>query len=76
MPTLGVGELSIILVIVVVLFGASRLPQLGEGMGKAIRSLKRGLRDADADLDAPALPDGQQDGGRSFQSSSSSEASR
>jgi sec-independent protein translocase protein TatA len=50
MPHLGMGELIIILLIVLVVFGASRLPQLGEGIGKAIAGLKRGLK-ADDDID-------------------------
>ncbi|MBW2463468.1 MAG: twin-arginine translocase TatA/TatE family subunit [Deltaproteobacteria bacterium] len=50
MPTLGMGELIIILLIVMLIFGASRLPKLGEGLGKAIRGLKRGL-DSDDDID-------------------------
>lgn len=37
---LGVGELSIILVIVVVLFGAGRLAGIGSGLGKGIRNFK------------------------------------
>src|SRR5512145_2765959 len=37
---LGFGELVLVLVIVLVLFGASRLPALGEGLGKAIRGFK------------------------------------
>jgi sec-independent protein translocase protein TatA len=44
------GELVVILIIVMLVFGASRLPQLGEGVGKAIRNLKRGLS-ADDDID-------------------------
>ena len=44
-PNLGMSELIVILAIVMLIFGASRLPQLGEGMGKAIRSFKRGLSD-------------------------------
>jgi sec-independent protein translocase protein TatA len=44
------GELIVILIIVMLVFGASRLPQLGEGVGKAIRNLKRGLA-ADDDID-------------------------
>ncbi|MEZ4250500.1 MAG: twin-arginine translocase TatA/TatE family subunit [Polyangiales bacterium] len=40
---LGMGELIVILVIVLLVFGANRLPQIGEGVGKAIRNLKRGL---------------------------------
>lgn len=40
---LGMPELIIILIIVLVIFGASRLPQLGEGLGKAIRGFKKGV---------------------------------
>ena len=47
MPNLGMGELLIILVIVLLIFGASRLPQIGEGLGKAIKGLKRGLNTDD-----------------------------
>jgi sec-independent protein translocase protein TatA len=46
-PNLGMGELIIILLIVLLVFGASRLPQIGEGLGKAIRGLKRGLNTDD-----------------------------
>ena len=44
------GELLVILIIVMLVFGGSRLPQLGEGVGKAIRNLKRGLA-SDDDID-------------------------
>ena len=40
---LGVPELLIILVIVVVIFGASRLPQLGRGLGEGISNFRDGL---------------------------------
>jgi sec-independent protein translocase protein TatA len=40
---LGTPELVIILVIALVIFGGSRLPQLGEGLGKAIRGFKKGI---------------------------------
>ncbi len=40
---LGMPELIIILVIVLVIFGANRLPQLGEGLGKAIKGFKKGI---------------------------------
>jgi sec-independent protein translocase protein TatA len=43
--TLGVPELLLILAIVVVLFGANRLPQLGKGLGSAIRNFKEGMND-------------------------------
>ncbi|MEM6954470.1 MAG: twin-arginine translocase TatA/TatE family subunit [Myxococcota bacterium] len=55
MPTyliggLGPGELVLVLLILVFVFGASRLPAIGEGLGKAIRGLKRGLN-TDDDID-------------------------
>ncbi|HTG00580.1 MAG TPA: twin-arginine translocase TatA/TatE family subunit [Nitrospirota bacterium] len=40
---LGMPELVVILVIALVIFGGSRLPQLGEGLGKAIRGFKKGM---------------------------------
>ena len=48
MPNIGVPELIIIFLIVVVLFGASRLPQLGRGLGEGIRNFKKGLKSHDA----------------------------
>ncbi len=50
---LGMPELIVVLVIVVIIFGASRLPQLGEGLGKAIRGFKKGISDSnEKDKDA------------------------
>jgi sec-independent protein translocase protein TatA len=40
---LGAWELAIILAIVVVLFGARRLPEIGAGVGKAIKNFKSGM---------------------------------
>ena len=44
------GELIIILAIVLLVFGANKLPQLGEGVGKAIKNFKRGIH-TDEDID-------------------------
>jgi sec-independent protein translocase protein TatA len=44
---LGMQELIIIMIIVIVLFGATRLPQLGSGIGKAISNFKQGISEAD-----------------------------
>ena len=43
----GMGELLIILVIVLLVFGANKLPQLGDGIGKAIKNFKRGINHDD-----------------------------
>jgi sec-independent protein translocase protein TatA len=48
MPSLGVPELIIIFLIIVVLFGATRLPQIGKGLGEGIRNFKRGMKEADS----------------------------
>ena len=37
---LGIGELSIILLIVIVVFGATRLPMIGSGLGKGIKNFR------------------------------------
>jgi sec-independent protein translocase protein TatA len=44
---LGASELLIILVIVLVLFGGRRLPEIGSGVGKAIKNFKAGISGKD-----------------------------
>ncbi len=44
----GWMELVLILVIVLIVFGAGKLPQLGEGLGKAIKGFKKTVHEADA----------------------------
>jgi len=43
---MGISELVIILVIVLIIFGAGRLPQIGEGVGKALRGFKKEIHEA------------------------------
>ena len=45
MPNLGFGEIMLILVVVLLLFGAKRLPEVGASIGKGIREFKRSLTD-------------------------------
>jgi len=47
----GGWELIIILVIVLILFGANRLPQLAKGMGESIRNFKQGIAEGKDDDD-------------------------
>lgn len=46
---LGVPELMVILVIALVVFGPSKLPQIGSGLGKAIRDFKKGVTGGEED---------------------------
>ncbi|MPZ75110.1 MAG: twin-arginine translocase TatA/TatE family subunit [Deltaproteobacteria bacterium] len=45
----GIQELLIILVIALVIFGPSKLPQIGSGLGKAIRDFKKGVSSDDSE---------------------------
>ena len=46
-PTVGFPELLVIAFIVIVIFGASKLPLLGKGLGEGIRNFKSGLKSDD-----------------------------
>lgn len=47
---LGTTELIVILVIILILFGAGKLPEIGSGLGKAIKNFKRSSTDSDMDI--------------------------
>lgn len=47
MGRIGVWELAIILVIVLVLFGAGKLPEIGKAIGKTIKEFKKAVKDED-----------------------------
>lgn len=47
-PNLGPMELVIILLIVLVIFGSSKLPTLGKGLGEGIKNFKKGIKDDEA----------------------------
>ena len=49
LPRVGFPELIVILVIVIPIFGANKLPQLGRGIGSAIKNFKEGMKDETAD---------------------------
>ena len=65
--TMGISELIIILVIVLIIFGAGKLPQIGEGVGKALRGFKKEVNDIppvdaappEANQPAPTIMQGQ-----------------
>jgi sec-independent protein translocase protein TatA len=64
---LGAQELLLILVIVLVLFGAKRIPEIARGLGRSMSEFKKGIRDVDHEMrdaldtsDKPARPQGPQ----------------
>ncbi|MGH7231297.1 MAG: twin-arginine translocase TatA/TatE family subunit, partial [Nitrospiraceae bacterium] len=52
----GWMELLLILIIVLIIFGAGKIPQLGEGLGKAIKGFKKSVNEPDA-VDVTAAQD-------------------
>jgi sec-independent protein translocase protein TatA len=54
----GWMELVLILIIVLIIFGAGKIPQLGEGLGKAIKGFKKSVNEADAIDVTPPSSDG------------------
>ena len=57
--SLGFTELILILVIVLIIFGAGKLPQLGEGLGKAIKGFKKSMGNEEEDNPAVEEAKGQ-----------------
>lgn len=57
MSTIGLPELIVIAMILILVFGASRLPKIGEGLGRAVRNLKRGFeQDARIEIQSGTAP--------------------
>ena len=52
---LGAQELMVILLIALIFFGGSKLPELAKGLGKSMKEFKKGLESSDAEA-APSTP--------------------
>jgi sec-independent protein translocase protein TatA len=50
---LGAGELMLILLVALLLFGAKRLPEIGSSLGKGIREFKGSIREIEHEINAP-----------------------
>ncbi|MDR2884500.1 MAG: twin-arginine translocase TatA/TatE family subunit [Deferribacteraceae bacterium] len=48
---IGSNQILLILLVAALIFGASKLPQIGDGMGKAIRNFKKSVNDVNADVE-------------------------
>jgi sec-independent protein translocase protein TatA len=60
---LGTGEVVIVTVVIVMVFGASKLPKLGEAVGQGLRNFKKSMRELDEEEATPQkLPEPPKDG--------------
>ena len=50
---IGMPELIIILIIILIIFGAGKLPEIGSGIGKGIRNFKKATREQPEELNSP-----------------------
>lgn len=66
---LGMMEILLIFLVVLLLFGAKRLPEIGSSLGKGIREFKSSVREIEGELKAPL-----EEAGRQVESSSSPSA--
>lgn len=56
MPQLGMGELIIIFLVVLLLFGANQIPKVAKGLGEGIREFKKAARDLSSSEEKPQAP--------------------
>lgn len=54
LPNVGMGELVVILLIVLLLFGAKRLPEVAKSLGKSVKSFKDGMNELHETNDHPS----------------------
>ena len=55
---LGMGELVVIFLVALLLFGAKRLPEIGSSLGKGIREFKGSIREIEREIQVPEKPAG------------------
>lgn len=48
--SLGTGEIILILLVVLILFGSKKIPELAQGLGKGIREFKKAMRDVEDEI--------------------------
>ena len=54
---LGLPEILIILVVVLLIFGPKRLPELSKGLGQSVREFRKGIKDIKDDIEIEASKD-------------------
>lgn len=58
---LGMPELIIILVMILIIFGAGKLPDIGRGLGKGIKNFKTSVNEPDSEVEKKKLEDSSKD---------------
>ena len=53
---LGMGELLVIVVILILIFGTSRIPELGRGLGEGIKNFKKAVKGSEDSPESPKKP--------------------
>ena len=53
---LGTGEIILIVFVIVLLFGAKRIPDLMKSVGKGVKSFKEGMKDVEKEINTPDEP--------------------
>lgn len=54
---MGFGEILIIVLVILILFGSKKIPDLAQGLGKGIREFKKAIKDVEDDIKKPAADD-------------------
>ena len=57
---LGIGELLIIMIVILLLFGAKRIPEIAGSMGKGIKEFKKNINEATREINSEAMPPSEQ----------------
>lgn len=52
---IGMGELTLILLVIIIFFGPKKIPDIARGLGKSIAEFKRAMRDVETELTKPVV---------------------
>ena len=53
MFNIGPQEMFLLFLIIILLFGAKRIPEIGRSIGRGIQEFKKGMRDVEAEINSP-----------------------
>lgn len=61
LQNIGAGEIIILALVVLLLFGGKKIPELMKGIGKGVRSFKEGINDIEHDIEKAGEPEKKED---------------